>query len=53
MTQRSHPPYTAQAAQKEKNRKGPGPVRDLSDPDSLLMPVRGGGFVQGYNVENV
>lgn len=25
--------------------------RNLSDPDSRLMPVRGGGFVQGYNVQ--
>ena len=43
----------ARAVQKEKNRKGPGPVRNLTDPDSRLMPVRGGGFVQGYNAENV
>lgn len=25
--------------------------RNLSDPDSRIMPVRGGGFVQGYNVQ--
>jgi transposase len=37
------------AAEKEKNRKGPGPVRNITDPDSRLMPVRGGGFIQGYN----
>jgi transposase len=43
----------ARAAQKEKNRKGPGPVRNITDPDSRLMPVRGGGFVQGYNTQNV
>jgi len=43
----------ARAAQKEKNRKGPGPVRNITDPDSRLMPVRGGGFIQGYNTENV
>ena len=43
----------ARAAQKEHDRKGPGPVRNLTDPDSRLMPVRGGGFVQGYNAENV
>src|SRR5215467_3428903 len=41
------------AAEREKNRKGPGPVRNLTDPDSRLMPVRGGGFIQGYNAQNV
>jgi hypothetical protein len=28
-------------------------VRNITDPDSRLMPVRGGGFIQGYNTENV
>jgi hypothetical protein len=28
-------------------------VRNLTDPDSRLMPVRGGGFIQGYNAQNV
>jgi transposase len=33
---------------------GPGqPVRNLTDPDSRLMPVRGGGFIQGYNAQLV
>ncbi len=32
-------------------RAGPGPVRNITDPDSRLMPVRGGGFVQGYNAQ--
>jgi transposase len=41
------------AAEKEANRKGPGPVRNVTDPDSRLMPVRGGGFIQGYNAQNV
>ncbi|HSS90168.1 MAG TPA: transposase [Streptosporangiaceae bacterium] len=41
------------AAEREKNRKGPGPVRNVTDPDSRLMPVRGGGFAQGYNTQNV
>jgi transposase len=41
------------AAEKEKKRKGPGPVRNITDPDSKLMPVRGGGFIQGYNTQNV
>jgi len=27
-------------------------VRNLTDPDSRLMPVRGGGFNQGYNAQN-
>ena len=34
-------------------KKGPGPVRNITDPDSRLMPVRGGGFLQGYNAQNV
>jgi transposase len=41
------------AAQKHKDRKGPGPVRNITDPDSRLMHVRGGGFIQGYNAQNV
>jgi hypothetical protein len=41
------------AAERDKNRKGPGPVRNITDPDSRLMPVRGGGFIQGYNTQNV
>jgi transposase len=41
------------AAEKQKNRKGPGPVRNITDPDSRLMPVRGGGFIQGYNTQNM
>ena len=32
---------------------GPGPVRNITDPHSRLMPVRGGGFIQGYNTQNV
>ncbi len=34
-------------------KKGPGPVRNITDPDSRLMPVRGGGFIQGYNAQNM
>jgi transposase len=41
------------AAERQRNRKGPGPVRNITDPDSRLMPVRGGGFVQGYNAQLV
>jgi transposase len=40
------------AAEKDKNRKGPGPVRNITDPDSRLMPTRNG-FIQGYNAQNV
>jgi transposase len=42
----------ARAAEREESRKGPGPVRNITDPDSRLMPVRGGGFIQGYNAQN-
>jgi hypothetical protein len=41
------------AAERQANRKGPGPVRNITDPDSRLMPVRGGGFTQGYNTQNM
>jgi transposase len=34
-------------------RKGPGPVRNTTDPHSRLMPTRGRGFIQGYNTQNV
>jgi transposase len=34
-------------------RTGPGPVRNITDPHSRLMPVRGGGFCQGYNAQAV
>ena len=27
--------------------------RNVTDPSSRLMPVRGGGFIQGYNAQNV
>jgi transposase len=27
--------------------------RNVTDPDSRLIPVRGGGFIQGYNPQNV
>jgi hypothetical protein len=46
----------ARAAEQDRKaaaRKGPGPVRNITDPDSRLMPVRGGGFIQGYNAQNV
>ena len=41
------------AAEQDSNRKGPGPVRNITDPGSRLMPVRGGGFIQGYNAQNM
>jgi transposase len=43
----------AAAQAKAAARPGPGPVRNITDPDSRLMPVRGGGFLQGYNAQNV
>jgi transposase len=41
------------AAGNQASRKGPGPVRNITDPDSRLMPVRSGGFIQGYNAQNL
>jgi transposase len=42
----------ARAAERERTRKGPGPVRNITDPHSRLMPARGG-FIQGYNTQNL
>ncbi len=33
-------------------KKKPEPVRNVTDPGSALMPVRGGGFKQGYNCQD-
>jgi transposase len=38
---------------REDDRRQPGPVRNITDPHSRLMPVRGGGFIQGYNAQVV
>ena len=43
----------AEAERKAAAKAGPGPARNVTDPDSRLMPVRGGGFIQGYNAQNV
>lgn len=37
----------------KKKEKKPRPVRNVTDPDSALMPVRGGGLKQGYNCQDV
>jgi transposase len=47
----------AQAAEAEKEAAGdgkrpPAPRRNVTDPESRLMPVRGGGFIQGYNCQD-
>lgn len=36
-----------------KKKKKPRPVRNVTDPASALMPVRGGGLKQGYNCQDV
>ena len=41
------------AAAGTKKKRGSRPVRNVTDPDSALMPVRGGGFKQGYNCQDV
>jgi transposase len=40
------------ARQAKQEHKAPA-VRNVTDPGSRLMPVRGGGFIQGYNAQNV
>ena len=37
----------------EKDKKKDPARRNVTDPSSRLMPVRGGGFTQGYNAQNV
>jgi transposase len=46
----------AEAARQAARDSDPAPVRprrNITDPDSRLMPVRGGGFIQGYNTQNM
>ena len=43
----------AAAERKAAAKAGPGPVRNVTDPDSRLMPAPGGGFGQYYNAQNV
>jgi transposase len=43
----------AAAAQRKDAGRKDQPARNITDRDSRLMPVRGGGFVQGYNAQNV
>ncbi len=38
---------------KDKHGQPVQPARNITDPHSRLMPVRGGGFIQGYNPQNV
>jgi transposase len=40
------------AAGSQDGKKPPAPRRNVTDPDSRLMPVRGGGFTQGYNCQD-
>ena len=42
-----------EARQAEEDSKKEPARRNLTDPGSRLMPVRGGGFTQGYNAQNV
>ncbi len=42
----------AAAERKAAEAAGPGPARNITDPDSRLMPTRNG-FIQGYNAQNV
>jgi transposase len=42
----------AAGTQGEDGKKVPAPQRNVTDPDSRLIPVRGGGFIQGYNCQD-
>jgi transposase len=41
----------AEAAGKDAGKDAAGPAANITDPHSRLMPVRGGGFIQGYNAQ--
>jgi hypothetical protein len=41
----------AEPARQAAARDGEGPERNVTDVDSRLMPVRGGGFIQGYTAQ--
>jgi transposase len=43
----------AEASQDGKEKEEQPLRRNVTDPGSRLMPVRGGGFIQGYNPQNV
>ena len=43
----------AAQARRQRDRAGKAPVRNITDPDSRLMTTASGGFVQGYNAQNV
>lgn len=42
----------AEAAAGVDAKAAPAPRRNVTDPDSRLLPVRGGGFIQGYNCQD-
>jgi transposase len=41
-----------QAEDRGDSKKEPAPQRNVTDPDSRLLPARGGGFTQGYNCQD-
>ena len=49
---RAEAKVAAAAQRKAAAGQGPGPVRNITDADSRLMPTRNG-FIQGYNAQNV
>ena len=51
-TSRSEAPGGGEPDGTGKKKDKPRPVRNVTDPDSALMPVRGGGLKQGYNCQD-
>lgn len=47
------PPQEDQVEGAEGKEDKPRPVRNVTDPASALMPVRGGGLKQGYNCQDI
>ena len=46
-------PSTGSTASSEPKRKPVEPKRNITDPQSRMMPLRGGGWLQGYNCQAV
>lgn len=51
--ERARDTVARRAAREAARRPDPAPVRNITDPQSRLQPVHGGGWLQGYNAQAV
>jgi transposase len=51
--ERARDTVARRAAREAARRPDPAPVRNITDPQSRLQPVQGGGWLQGYNAQAV